>query len=487
MRRLFAATFAVVMASLAACGDGGEVADQQFAVAAKAVPAESGLQGLWNVRAQGEPDGTVLELEGGDWFLVRPCGEVSGTWAGRGGLFLADSEHWVNSDPDPRDPQSLCPPAERAIPAWMGLVVGYRQEGGGWDLLDASGSTVVELDEGATWPANHRRDRIFMEFGGEDNPYPNSDERARLNGLPAAALPAGVRAPLADDLLGRWQLSGAVESVCKRPWIQFARDGKWTGSNVSTETHGTWVLGAGGLALATAGPMNMSGCSTYEGAPEIDYTGLEVDVWMLRLARLGLDGAELVFYDPDGKELARTTRTPIPTPTPTPEPPDPRASGVKVPGGVRYLASYTEHQFYLSSGDHFPNFEDDWPRDTILGVDRSGKGAVVLTGCWGGDVWVTVRPRTTPPPPLAQSMRGWEVGEENTMVINKPLSAYDGNEWGEDVYTPTVPGLHRVRMLAKGRAIAYDEVCDPPVEEYEITIWPVLTKEPRERRADDGV
>lgn len=477
------------MATLAACGDGGDVA-AQGAAAGRAAPAEPGLQGLWNVKAAGEPSGTVLQLSGGDWLLMRPCGEVSGTWAARGGLFLAHTDHRPDSTFGPRDPQSLCPPAERAVPTWVGSVAGYRAEGGGWDLIDATGSTVVELNESATWPTNHRQDRAYIEFGGDDSPVPNSQERARLNALPAAALPAGVRAPAAADLFGRWQLS-RVQPRCELAWIQFDRDGSWRSHNTARDENaraeGSWVLGADGLALGTAVPMAGSDCVTYDGAPETDHAGLDVNVWMLRLARLGLDGTELVLYDPDGIELARTHRTPIPTPTPTPEPPDPRAAGVKVPGGVKYLASYAEHLFYLSSGNDFPEYEQDWPSDTIFGGDRSGKGAILLTGCWGGDMWVTVRSRTTPPAPLAQAMKGWEVGEENTMTIRKPLSAFDGEEWGEQIFTPTVPGLHRVRVLAKGRAIAYDDVCDPPVEEYEITIWPVLAKEPRERRGDDGV
>jgi hypothetical protein len=482
------------MAGLAACGNAGDVADQGAAESGDPAAAEAGLQGLWGVRAAGEADGTVINLSGGDWLLMRDCGEATGTWAARGGLFVGKSAWLTGREPVfEGDPQAKCPAAERARPEWLESVTGYRKDGAGWDLVDAQSGVVAELESGATWPAAHAGNRAYMEMGGDDNPYPTMEERKRLNSLAAVPLPAGVRAPSADDLLGRWELSRPVDPMCDQPWIQFGMAGTWTGHNMSGDTKGRWVLGREGLALGTAGDSNASGCSTYDGAPDPDLRGLETDVWIWRLGRLGLDGAELIFYDPEGAELARTQRTAIPTPTPTPAPPppvDPRAKGVKVEGGTRYLAYTDEGQFDLAPFNHPYDMDTDWDDIEVLTVDRNGTAAKVLTGCVMGNVWVTVRPRTTPPPPLADSMAGWDFGEEDNITVTKPLYGADvsGESWYEKVFTPTEPGLHRIRVLAKGRTAGADQdVCDgKPVESYDITIWPVPTKEPRLKRGDAG-
>ena len=85
-------------------------------------------------------------------------------------------------------------------------------------------------------------------------------------------------------------------------------------------------------------------------------------------------------------------------------------------------------------------------------------------------------------------MQGWEIGEEDTLTINTPLQLADFNAYeSPTAFTPAEPGLHRVRLLAKGRDLRYDEVCESPVESYELTIWPVKTQEPRLRLGDDGL
>src|SRR5689334_11906138 len=99
------------MAALAACGSGGSEIAAQGAAGDGTGAAEPGLQGLWSVRAPGWAPGTLLDMTGGDWLLMRACGETTGTWSARGGLFLGQSD-WKTAAEVPifeSDPQSRCP------------------------------------------------------------------------------------------------------------------------------------------------------------------------------------------------------------------------------------------------------------------------------------------------------------------------------------------------------------------------------------------
>lgn len=507
--RRTAVTSAVLflLAGMTACGSRPDDVSGQSAISRDAVPAEPGLQGLWAIRAAGEPDGTTINLMGGDWTLMRPCARLTGTWAARGGLFLGDAEDY----PDFIFPNQLpCPDAEKQRPTWVDRVTGYRPAGANWKLVGSAGEVVAELGAGATWPAGQPRGAAFMEIGGDDV-YPQHGRRAELNATDAVPLPAGVRAPTASDLFGRWEpaFDRTQAPWCDQPFLDFHDDLTWVGHNSGDDARGRWVLTKGGLALATAEWMMASGCPGISGQPDPDLSNTYVDAWMLRMARLGLDGDALVLYEPNGLELGRLFRADPPAssddvdhdglsdatedsmvdrsdvPPEPEEPKDPRRAGVAVPGGAKYLAYTDEGQLQFLSGRHELG-EEAFDTKGMLGVDDSGKGAVLLTGCVMGDVWVTVHSRTTPPSSLATSMQGWEVGEEATMSIAKPLYGMDvyAESWYEKVFTPTAPGLHRVRVLAKGQEAGADEdVCEgKPVEYYDITVWPVLTKEPWVRK-----
>ncbi|MGQ0630423.1 MAG: hypothetical protein ACT4P1_05230 [Sporichthyaceae bacterium] len=489
---------ALLLSVLGGCGTGDTVD-----VVAGAPAAASGLHGLWKLTAPGEPDGTSLQLAGGELSIVRPCVSVDGTWAARGGLFLAD-----RSPHTPPVMHAGCHSAALSEPTWLTDITRYEATAYGWRLIDAEQVTVAELRPGGSLPAGVPTGRAYIIIG--DGPEPDPQERARLNALPAAPLPAGAIPLSVEDVIGRWEPELPDGLACDYPYLEFRSGGRWTGHDEGQDHEGRWVLGADGLALGSSSPASAGACSIQEG----DRTALEsqvsVDAWMLRLARLAMIGEHLVLFDAEGQMLARLLPSSTPMaqddvdndgladsrgdgyverPQPPPQPKDPRAAGERVPGGVRYLGTVSESQVDLAPEDRFADFEMSWKADQVLGVDGSRKAAKLLTGCVYGEFWLTVHARTSAPAPLAKSMRGWEVGEEEDMMIHQPLFASDlDGDWYEEIFNPTNPGLHRVRVLAKGRARGFDEdVCDTPIESYDVTIWPVDSPKPRERRGDDGL
>lgn len=135
-----------------------------------------------------------------------------------------------------------------------------------------------------------------------------------------------------------------------------------------------------------------------------------------------------------------------------------------------------------------PLVERHWESGWLLGVCSDGPSAIIRTGCAMGPVWVTFRALDQAPPDLADSMDGWEVGEEETLDITTDLTlTAPTSVTALRFEVPTRPGPHRLRVLARGRAEHYDHVVESPTEEYEITIWPVDQTEPRHRHGDDGL
>ncbi|WP_329000893.1 hypothetical protein OHA18_41490 [Kribbella sp. NBC_00709] len=81
------------------------------------------------------------------------------------------------------------------------------------------------------------------------------------------------------------------------------------------------------------------------------------------------------------------------------------------------------------------------------------------------------------------------MGEELAIPISEELylAPLMGESPAYPVYTPTDPGLHLVRVLARGRTTHYDAVVWEPSEDYDITITPVSSDPGRQTTGDDGL
>lgn len=186
----------------------------------------------------------------------------------------------------------------------------------------------------------------------------------------------------------------------------------------------------------------------------------------------------------DRKTIARIESQLI---DPTRSSPGRPGPGKATKAGTGYAAEAYANQVWLAPFDGSPAFDDSWTPDRLLGVDD---GAIVLlTGVYWGKVDVRIRALGSAPPPLVDSLDGWEVGEEETLRIDQPLYLFNplAVDWVEDAFVPARAGLYRVRVLAHGRLPDHElgETTRTTGERYEITIWPVTSKQPRARAGAD--
>ncbi|MDX6242203.1 MAG: hypothetical protein QOG10_7148 [Kribbellaceae bacterium] len=156
--------------------------------------------------------------------------------------------------------------------------------------------------------------------------------------------------------------------------------------------------------------------------------------------------------------------------------------------GLRHQVQASYHQVFLTPHGHSPILDPRQP-GRLLAIDPAGPAVIVLTGCAQGPVHLTIHSTDQPPTALAESMAGWDIGEEDDIYIAGELYALSPLADLPDgaVFTPAAPGLHRIRVLARGRAAQYDFVVDQPTEEYGVTIWPTTTPAERTHVGDDGL
>ena len=225
------------------------------------------LVGSWSVSGTGAED-AVLVIDS-TRFEVRSGRDVRyGGWRGdSSGLFVA---HVSSAGAGP-------PPPDMSTPPWLEEATAVTRAGSDLVLLDAAGEPTARLSPLAGpppppgGPAGH--------FG------------------PAAPLPAGVEPNERSRLVGRWEITdrGQAARAPQPPHVDLAAEGSWTGSDGCNGGGGRWVSGPGGVLLATGGPMTLRGCDGMAAVPG----------WLTSTARAGFDGATLVLFDGDGRELGR--------------------------------------------------------------------------------------------------------------------------------------------------------------------------------------
>jgi hypothetical protein len=115
----------------------------------------------------------------------------------------------------------------------------------------------------------------------------------------------------------------------------FNTDGNWVGfDGCNSGPSGRFAVGPGGELLATAGSSTLAFCGNSHGA-----------FWPHDAGRVGLDGRNLAFYDPDGHLLGRIAPQPTVDVIGTFE-----AAGGPAPGIVKKLSGDIVVRHHSASG-----------------------------------------------------------------------------------------------------------------------------------------
>ena len=295
---------------LAACGSTDSVgtasqAQPTSVVTVAAVPADqtrpSDLVGSWRLLETDEPAGTVVTMSaglppgsdsvartpGGDLYVWRACGELSGGWtASADGLFVSAIDGLGGK----------CPTRELTTggPKWLRTAFGFRTDGADRLLLDQAGRVTARLAPGGR--ATPGPDILASEA----DPDPPSDAFIRASVAPPA-LPASVRPALAAELVGTWVGASAPTPLPKRISIVAIRaDGTWGGTDGCNGIGGRWASGRGGGLLASSGSSTLIYCDPGKDG--------DVPTAFDSAARAGFVGTELVLFGDRGERLVRLKR-----------------------------------------------------------------------------------------------------------------------------------------------------------------------------------
>jgi heat shock protein HslJ len=247
-----------------------------------------GLLDVWKVSgAQGETEHTWIKFAPGEFVLWHECSVVFGSFRASGSLLIAtpDAAHgW---------PECLLPEGPPQVP-WLASVTGFREAGGGYQLFDAEGDAVATLSVDGSPPETPGLDSALRE------PPEVTPEVEALFATPVP-LPSGLQP--AVSLVGRWvpvEVStggGEGEASTTEPFIAFADDGTWSGSDGCNGHGGRWAATPDGTLIATSGVSTLIFC---DGAP--------VGAWMQATALAGTTAGQLVLLDNAGTELGRLAK-----------------------------------------------------------------------------------------------------------------------------------------------------------------------------------
>jgi hypothetical protein len=249
------------------------------------------LIGLWRVTdAAGEPAGSVLRVAGpqgaGSLTLFRQCGELLGDWVGStSGGFLAITSGFSEAclgSVGSGDP----------TPGWLAAAMSFTVRGTQRQLVAADGHVVAQL-----LPGGHPRAVRDIAPALTTAPKVTASERRMLD-TPARPLPFDAAPATTATLSGRW-LPYPVKHYATRqqPFLSFAADGRWSGSDGCNNLGGSWRLGGGGEFLTMTGATAGVGC-----------LGASVGTWVPLSGRASVSGSSLTFYAFDGHVLGRLSR-----------------------------------------------------------------------------------------------------------------------------------------------------------------------------------
>ncbi|WP_230091246.1 transposase [Rhodococcus sp. AQ5-07] len=129
------------------------------------------------------------------------------------------------------------------------------------------------------------------------------------------------------------------------------------------------------------------------------------------------------------------------------------------------------HQFVVGS----PTAETYEPSETGSVIEVGPNFVTIMTGIAYGPASLAIEVLDHEPGELDPSSVEWEVVEEATVKISKPVRAIttDGELLPDFAKVPIAKGMHTFRVSAQGRDLNWDLTVTEPTESYLVQVWKV--------------
>jgi heat shock protein HslJ len=175
------------------------------------------------------------------------------------------------------------------------------------------------------------------------------------------------------DLVGAW-VTGESYDAPDVPFLDFADDGTWTGSDGCNGAQGEWAVAADGSLTVSAGPSTLIACD-----------GAALPSMLTNAALALIDGDSLLLADTDGKTVVTLVTAPAGT--------VPDAAGAVIgtwsaeaPQGAEVFLTFTDGK--VTGKDGCNNLMGSWSAGTGDSVVLSGLASTMMY-CEGVDTWLS--------------------------------------------------------------------------------------------------
>lgn len=323
-RRVLPAVLAaacVLALALGGCSDpaapssrAGSASDSSSASASAAVDAGV-LARTWVVTDTGTAaDGTTVVFDAtagthGTAVITAACGTIRGRWAANDlGRFLGAVQSWsARCDAEQTGSTDAGLPAQ--LVAWYTTATtfepvtspsspaGSGTGSAGAPSASASPDTMSGDDGSATIRlANSAGAQIAtlvaLQGSATGSGAPVSPVPDPSSSAPGFSVQPDARAG-ETAIVGKWVQRGRPQTAPTPPFLDFASDGTWTGSDGCNSSSGRWLMDGTGAVLATSGPSTLVGCAGMA----------DLGAALTQAAHIGILDGTLLLLDQDGSTI----------------------------------------------------------------------------------------------------------------------------------------------------------------------------------------
>lgn len=234
----------------------------------------AGLVGLWKVEAEGEGNTTWVAFTPLGVTVERDRRLIYASWATGDDRIGAVVGGWDGALTDPSVP-------------WLENAGTFAREGAEFVLKAPDGSVLASLTPAKEAPAPRGASADSMSV-------PTSGAGSVFSLPVPPAVPGPALSP--EDLTGRWR-TGDAAADGSRPFLTFATDGTYRGSDGCNGISGKWLLLPGNRLVFTSSGRTQVGCGNLQPVPEWTASTRSASVVSGALTLFDVDGTPLGAFD----------------------------------------------------------------------------------------------------------------------------------------------------------------------------------------------